>query len=153
MPLLHSIVNIDGCLQNIELIQDPGYFTIHIKLGRDTYEFKFTDNSSNCSSTVGFYTYLECDLDKTNENIMNFANIVGENITAIKFVEKQDNTYDDNGNTCGTIFVKFLNYDDENVLFTLEFYNWHNGNYPHDLIVNLYEGDSYEGTQIFKTFI
>jgi len=149
MPLLHRIDNIDGRLLNIELIQDPGYFTIHIKLGRDTYEFKFVDNTIPlCCEEVGFYTYLGNDVDtenKTENNIMDFIDIIGDNITTIKFEEKQVDT-------CGTIFIKFLN-GEENIVFTLEFYNWHNGYYPHDLIVNLNEGDSYEGMQIFYTCI
>ena len=52
----------------------------------------------------------------------------------------------------GCMLVEFLNGED-NILFTLEFYNWHNGYYPHDLIVNFYEGDSDEGIKIVKTFI
>ncbi len=154
MPLLYRIEDINECLQNIERVYDPGYFTIHTIIGRNTYEFKFNIDNT-CSESVGVFTYLGCDVDtydKTEDDIMVFSDIVGENITTIKFVEKQDNRYDCNGNTYGSIFVKFLN-DEEDVLFTLEFYNCQNGYYPHDLIVNLYEGDSYEGLQIFKTCI
>jgi hypothetical protein len=160
MPLLHSIdvgdnALIEECLQDIELIPDRGYFNIHTIIGRNTYEFKFQDNTfPNCCEHVGFYTYLGCNVNtenKTEDNIMDFVDIIGNSITTIKFEEKQNDTYD-SGNMYGAIFVKFLN-GEEDILFTLEFYNWQNGYYPHELIVNLYEGNSKAGMQIFKTCI
>ena len=101
------------------------------------------------------FTYLGDNIeieDKTENDIMDFVDILGNTITTIKIEERQGNTSDGLGNTCGSMLVKFLN-GEENVLFTLEFNNWHNGYYPHSLNVNLYEGDSYEGLNIFSTCI
>jgi hypothetical protein len=157
MPFSHSIEDINECLQSIARVHDLGYFTIHVVVGRDTYELKF-NNENICSENVGVFTYIGSNVyteeeDKIQNNIIDCSNIIGENITNIKISEEHNNDiYDDNGNTYGCMLVEFLNGED-NILFTLEFYNWHNGYYPHDLIVNSYEGDSDEGVQIVKTFI
>jgi len=157
MPFSHSIEEINEYLLSIDRVHDPGYFTIHVVVGRDTYELKF-NNENTCSENVGVFTYIGSNVyteeeDKTENNIMDCSNIIGENITTIKISEEHNNDiYDDNGNTYGCMLVEFIN-GEENILFTLEFYNWHNGYYPHDLIVNFYEGDSDEGIQIVKTFI
>lgn len=149
MPAFHEFNDIDGCLKNIEFMNDSGFFTIRVAVGTNTYECNF-DNVSLCCENFGISTYLGGDnyIDvgsKIENGIIAFNKIIGHRITSINVGENKGE------GECKSMSVKFICQN--TIIFTLEFYNWHNGYYPHNLYLNLCKGDSTVSKQMLMTCI
>ena len=143
MPILHTVSNINKKLLSITRISDPNYFIIHVVIGNDIYECKF-DNRPDCCEEFATYTYLGDDIDtedKTENDIVDYSSITNETITSIRICVYKS-----------SIYIKFIDGTDD-ALFIIEFRNEHNGYYPHDVIINLYENEDDNGMQIFKTCV
>lgn len=173
--ILRKIEDINKRIQSITYRKEKpsNYFNFQIVLDKDKYEFRF-DANPNCCERFGYNTYLGNDDKK--DDITDNKDLLGENISKIQFVYVRDYDYEKS-----KILIRFIkdstefpnaeeqqedddndddNDDDDgqqdnedNILFTIEFYNNHNGYYPHRLMVNLYENSDSQPMNIFTTRI
>ena len=159
MNLLRDIV-IKGSqsLENITYSEDDDdeFHIIRVKIGKDIYEFKF-DSQQNCCERAFFLSHPGKKYSKKQENTLVFDNsIVGKTISRISllYTDSFINGVSLNDKDTYIIKVLFINENNNNdTIYTLIFSNTHNGYYPRELIVNLYENNDENPMKIFSTRI
>jgi len=130
-------LDINKFLQNIDFVQDDGNIRIKVLLNTDVYEFCL-----NClaNGNIGFSTYTNPD-EKIENDIVNLESICGEEVTNINIIQNNDinewNHDDDLNVFTNQVSIHFMNND--NILFTIEFYHYHNWiPYNNDVNITLY---------------
>lgn len=151
--ILREIKNINKSVKSITFREqkstsryDYNNFNFQVLLDNDKYEFKF-NSENNCCEEFGYLTYLGDG--KINDIIYN-NELLDKNISKILILYKSDDL-DRFSSIQQKILIQFIKIDD--VLFTIQFYNNHNGYYPHSFIVNLYENNDATPIKIFSTSI
>jgi hypothetical protein len=156
--LIHSIENIENkCLQYINYIKKTNIYILEVCIDRDLYEINIHESPSMLAS-VSFSTHIgyvdgdndtddEYNFDDTNQNsIVDYDTIIGCEINKILF--KSFDKYQ----LHHYVYIYFNNNDND-TLFTIKVYNYHNGYYPNDIIVNLYENFDETPMEILHTCV
>ena len=135
--MLHSITKINKPLNKITFENIDAFYTICVFIGNDRYKIRF-DSVHDCCEEFGFKSYLggyyEVEKGKTSLDVMDYTSEIHKTITDIDIFMKKSYRAE---LVKKTISMEF--YSEDIPIFTLEFYNQHNGYYSHSLFVELSE--------------
>jgi hypothetical protein len=150
MKILHTFSKINKKIKKITYEDKNGFYNIRVHLERDIYEFLF-ESGTWCCEIVCFYSYLGEPKDLNDNNViknlipdtlLNYSSEVNKTIKEIN-IQQTDSNY-----------ITFaFNNNKNRTLFTIQFHNEHNGYYPHNVHVNLYENGDKEPMKVLTTSI